>query len=211
MNLEQTEVKKITKAVFKEEIAEILNDKNIDLPFDMLGFHTVGSLSKWLSDTVIEFYLGELTQGKVIYLKNVGKLYSIKKEAGRPVRNPKTGEEMRMKETVSFKFSKGMTTKSISSEKVLPRHFCEFMETLGFNEVIAKKVYAVFTGFFDSVLNDNARIEFRGMGSFYRKTLQARKARNPKTGERIFKEARNKICFRAGRPLLIASKELHLH
>lgn len=51
------------------------------------------------------------------------------------------------------------------------------------------------------VLANNSRIEIRGFGSFSLHHRPSRQTRNPKTGEVVFSEAKNRPHFRPGKDL----------
>ena len=51
-----------------------------------------------------------------------------------------------------------------------------------------------------TLLNDG-RVEIRGFGSLQVKTMLPRKARNPKTGEKITTKSSKKVSFKAGKHL----------
>ena len=50
-------------------------------------------------------------------------------------------------------------------------------------------------------LKNDQNIEIRGFGKFSRKKNNAKYVRNPKTGEKIFKEESYKIHFKVGKTL----------
>ena len=63
-------------------------------------------------------------------------------------------------------------------------------------------VSRVVQSFIDEVIDDLARgkrIEFRDFGTFKAERLPSRRARNPRTGERVHVPDRTVIRFRAGR------------
>ena len=66
------------------------------------------------------------------------------------------------------------------------------------------EVEAVLNESFSQIINalsKNERIELRGFGTFRKKMNKAKFVRNPKTNEKIFKGASNKIHFKIGKIL----------
>ena len=53
----------------------------------------------------------------------------------------------------------------------------------------------------DSLAKDEG-IEFRGFGSFFIKSYEARQVKNPRNGEKLWMETRKKARFRASKVLL---------
>tara|TARA_Y100000590_G_scaffold81490_1_gene90561 strand:+ start:4341 stop:4628 length:288 start_codon:yes stop_codon:yes gene_type:complete len=67
-----------------------------------------------------------------------------------------------------------------------------------------KDVEKIVNIFFEKIsksLIENKRIEIRGFGSFRLKKSNARKARNPKTGESIYVNEKKGIHFKMGKTL----------
>tara|TARA_Y100000816_G_scaffold287242_1_gene269621 strand:- start:1691 stop:1975 length:285 start_codon:yes stop_codon:yes gene_type:complete len=53
-----------------------------------------------------------------------------------------------------------------------------------------------------TALKNNERVELRGWGIFYQKTLKSRNSRNPKTGENIVTPEKKSINFKMSKELL---------
>jgi len=66
--------------------------------------------------------------------------------------------------------------------------------------VVAEAVQMVFDGIIE-VLVSEGRIELRNFGVFMVKKRRARKARNPRTGERVWAPERMVVSFKAGREM----------
>ena len=61
-------------------------------------------------------------------------------------------------------------------------------------------VNAIFESMTEALLN-NQRIEVRGFGSFSIREYQARKGRNPRTGEQVFVDEKKSVHFKVGKEL----------
>ena len=67
-----------------------------------------------------------------------------------------------------------------------------------------KEVEIIINQFLDQIgknLENHDKIQLIGFGSFNAKNLEARKGRNPQTGEEITIKARRQISFMAGKEL----------
>ena len=72
-------------------------------------------------------------------------------------------------------------------------------EKVGITQIQAQEiVQCVFDGITDTLVKEG-RIELRNFGVFEVKKRKPRKARNPKTGEKVRVPARMVVTFRAGR------------
>ena len=69
------------------------------------------------------------------------------------------------------------------------------------NQKDIEKIVNIFFEKIAKSLIENKRIEIRGFGSFRIKKSNARKARNPKTGESIFVTEKKGIHFKMGKTL----------
>lgn len=75
----------------------------------------------------------------------------------------------------------------------------EKMPHLGINEIelAVKHIFEAMA----QALQNRLRIEIRGFGSFSVRHRPSRVARNPKTGEQVFIEAKHAAHFKAGKEL----------
>ena len=74
-------------------------------------------------------------------------------------------------------------------------------QEMGLTQVQAKDlIQRVFEGITETLVNEG-RIELRNFGVFEVKHRNARKARNPKTGERVDVPARQVVIFKPGREM----------
>ncbi len=65
-----------------------------------------------------------------------------------------------------------------------------------------ESVIDIFSQSIETALIDNQNIELRGFGTFFVKKMKEKYyARNPKTGELIYVEKKNKVRFRASKKL----------
>lgn len=81
----------------------------------------------------------------------------------------------------------------------LLNYLCSEFKHLPHREV-EKMFEKIISTFSDSLANGN-RIEIRNFGSFSVKKRESRTARNPKTGEKIFVEAKKSVKFRASKEM----------
>ena len=65
-----------------------------------------------------------------------------------------------------------------------------------------KTIEALFNGIETALNKDNGRIILTGFGSFSKSHQNARKGRNPQTGQEINIPARNVVKFKASKELL---------
>ena len=71
--------------------------------------------------------------------------------------------------------------------------------------ILKKDLLKVFDIFIEEImmaLKNNERVELRGWGIFYQKTLKSRNSRNPKTGENIVTPEKKSINFKMSKELL---------
>jgi integration host factor subunit beta len=67
-----------------------------------------------------------------------------------------------------------------------------------------KQSEAIVNAFFEAMrqaILSEERIEVRGFGSFSIREYDARKGRNPRTGEEVFVEAKKSVHFKVGKEL----------
>jgi len=65
----------------------------------------------------------------------------------------------------------------------------------------ASNLVDIFFGMIGETLSQDGRAELRGLGSFSVRKREARKARNPRTGESVEIGERKSVYFRAGKAL----------
>jgi len=71
-------------------------------------------------------------------------------------------------------------------------------------DLTAKEVDRVVTAFFDSVigqLQQGGRVELRGFGAFSTRARDARRGRNPRTGEPVDVDAKRVPYFKPGKEM----------
>jgi nucleoid DNA-binding protein len=77
----------------------------------------------------------------------------------------------------------------------------EISEQLGLTQLKTKEiVQKTFDAIVDTLLREK-RIELRNFGVFEVKQRKARKARNPRTGERVDVEPKNVVTFKPGKEM----------
>jgi len=77
----------------------------------------------------------------------------------------------------------------------------EISEQLGLTQLKTKEiVQKTFDAIVDTLLREK-RIELRNFGVFEVKRRKARKARNPRTGERVDVEPKNVVTFKPGKEM----------
>lgn len=195
----------ITKRVLIDEIHEYLESNRYPFKYRRVE-EIVNDFIDYLSDEVVK--------GSVVYFTTVGRIYSIVKKEGRPVRNPKTGEPYTMEATVNFKFANGsccQNKQQVERVKILKSTMIEWLtERFDNKERVATFVHSIFLDAIKLVRDENARIEIRGFGSFYSKVRLPRKGRNPKSGERVEVGEKIVVCYRAGKQVKARAKALRL-
>ena len=76
-----------------------------------------------------------------------------------------------------------------------------FAEEMGLTQIQAKEIIQrVFDGITETLLNEG-RIELRNFGVFEVKQRKPRKARNPRTGEKVKVPAKRVVTFKPGREM----------
>lgn len=63
------------------------------------------------------------------------------------------------------------------------------------------RVVSIVVDKIEKALKDNRRVELRGFGTFGVKNREASKRRNPRTGEKVFINAKKVPYFKAGKQL----------
>jgi len=77
----------------------------------------------------------------------------------------------------------------------------QISERLGMTQLKTKEiVQQTFDAIVDTLLEDG-RIELRNFGVFEVKQRKARKARNPKTGDKVFVPPKNVVTFKPGKEM----------
>ncbi len=77
----------------------------------------------------------------------------------------------------------------------------QISEKIGMTQLRTKEIVQLtFDAILDTLLEDK-RIELRNFGVFEVKQRKARKARNPKTGERVDVPAKNVVTFKPGKEM----------
>ena len=69
------------------------------------------------------------------------------------------------------------------------------------NENDIEQIFNIFTKKIISALNIGKNIEFRGFGTIKKKINRAKKVRNPKTNEQLYKDQNYKLHFKIGKVL----------
>ena len=64
-----------------------------------------------------------------------------------------------------------------------------------------EQVFNIFVKKIVSALKDNKNVELRGFGTLKKKLNKAKKVRNPKTNEKIYKKENFKLHFKTGKIL----------
>jgi integration host factor subunit beta len=86
----------------------------------------------------------------------------------------------------------------------------QISEQLGMTQLKTKEiVQKTFDAIVDTLLSER-RIELRNFGVFEVKRRKPRKARNPRTGDRVEVEAKNVVVFKAGKEMEERVRKLDL-
>ena len=64
-----------------------------------------------------------------------------------------------------------------------------------------EQVFNIFTKKIINALNEGKKVELRGFGTLKKKINKAKKVRNPKTNEKVFKKESFKLHFKIGKIL----------
>ncbi len=84
-------------------------------------------------------------------------------------------------------------------------------EELGLTQLKTKEiVQKTFDAIVETLLSER-RIELRNFGVFEVKRRKARKARNPRTGDRVEVEPKNVVVFKAGKEMEERVRKLEMH
>lgn len=160
------------------------------------------SQAKRSIDYLFKLLFENLSNGRVIYFKNLGRLKCTIKDTGRPVRNPKTGEEFIMPDTVQISFSKSASIeKNEKFGKYLHSEIIRDLEKRFKSKDAALFIYGLLEKSLREVQKDGARIEIRGFGTFSQRLRNPRVGRNPRTGDSVDLPERKMIFFKAGKLL----------
>ncbi len=71
-------------------------------------------------------------------------------------------------------------------------------------DLSVKEIERVVSAFFDSIiaqLQNNGRVELRGFGAFSTREREARRGRNPRTGESVDVDAKRVPYFKPGKEM----------
>ena len=86
----------------------------------------------------------------------------------------------------------------------------QISENLGLTQLKTKEiVQKTFDSIIETLLTEH-RIELRNFGVFEVKRRKARKARNPRTGERVDVEPKNVVTFKPGKEMEERVRQLNL-
>lgn len=72
----------------------------------------------------------------------------------------------------------------------------------GLSQIEIEKIVETFFGSIVGQLNAGGRVELRGFGSFPVRSYDARAGRNPRTGETVAVEVKNRPHFKPGKQML---------
>lgn len=160
--------------------------------------------AKEATDFFVNMISESIIHGEIIYFRNIGRIKSTYKPGGRPVRNPKTKETMKMSDTVQVSFlmtGSATPTDPITKNKLLSSDMIRILEAKFGTEKVAQHILNQFFWALREVRDDGARLEFRGLGSFFKRIRPERIGRNPKTGDSVEVEKKDYIHFRIGKGL----------
>lgn len=75
-------------------------------------------------------------------------------------------------------------------------------ENPGLSQSEVEKIVETFFGAIVTQLNAGGRVELRGFGAFSVRSYEARAGRNPRTGEKVSVDAKNRPYFKPGKQML---------
>lgn len=145
-------------------------------------------------DLLVQLITGYLSDFKMVKLKRYGTLVPHIKSGGRPVRNPKTGDAMRMGDTCTVTLSRNKQKRDKTSGKINTSDLILDLSDLISNdkgcrcdypEILSDITVRMFIKSIRDSASNDVRVEFRGLGVFKSKHIDGYLARNPKTGESV--------------------------
>lgn len=142
---------------------------------------------------------GYLKEHNSVVLKCYGKLVTLPKSGGRPVRNPKTGEEMPMRDIVTVTLGGPQGKGVVKNPRINPSKMIEDLSNNLGNSKLAHVVTDCFSRALEETTSGDTRIEIRGFGVFTSNTLKGRNGRNPKTGILVRVEPHEAKSFRVSK------------
>ena len=75
------------------------------------------------------------------------------------------------------------------------------LKHINLSESDIEQVFNIFTKKIITALKDDKNVELRGFGTFKKKINKAKKVRNPKTNEKLYKKENFKLHFKTGKIL----------
>lgn len=168
----------------KSDFAELILTK---------GITTSKFTAKQMAQDVVNLYKSAIFCRKTIYIPKLCRLNVIVK-AARPGRNPQTGEAV----TIARRHSITASNSGRGSmwNKLTKSATIRVLVTYSYTQLEAWKIIEAFYEMVRLVDAGTHRIELRGLGVFYPRTLAAGVKRNPKSGESIHKRASISVAFR---------------
>ncbi len=141
-----------------------------------------------------------------------GYLVPVNKPGGRPVRNPKTMEELPMPDSCTVKVTKNPVHRNATRRKIcssrLTSELVDRIKAKELNspyefspEIMADVVVRTFAKTLRLTAESDTRAEIRGLGTFNSKMRDSYNARNPMTGESVEVEERRKKHYKVSSKL----------
>jgi len=75
------------------------------------------------------------------------------------------------------------------------------LKHINLSESDIEQIFNIFTKKIITALKDDKNVELRGFGTFKKKVNKAKKVRNPKTNEKLYKKENFKLHFKTGKIL----------
>lgn len=149
-------------------------------------------------------------KGKILKIRDYGRLTPKIKPSGRPVRNPQKGDTYTMEEiaTVTLTKQQGHSNKDnrFTEKQFLTDFICSNPHLTKSEQELAAISAQTLFNVIRSTCNIDVKCEIRGLAVFSARMTKPRQARNPKTGETVFVPAKVKPVFSISREY---KKELH--
>ncbi|PSV00930.1 HU family DNA-binding protein [Photobacterium kishitanii] len=184
---------KITRDVLAQRIFKNANIKGVSLKD-----------SKNMLESILEHIKTSVFgKGKILRIKNYGRLTPKIKPSGRPVRNPSKGDEYFMEETATVTLTKQQGRSNKENRFTENQFILDFTSTnnkLSKYEVSLAKITA--QELFNAIRETKeigVRCEIREFAVFSSAMSNPRRARNPKTGEPVFVPSKPKAIFTISR------------
>lgn len=149
--------------------------------------------ARHIMDELFDLLFDTMVEGFPFRIKKTAKLVPYVKKGGRPVRNPKTGEEFEMPDRYVVSMSgtsnqsvrKMPHAKPVKPTSVLIKELEHRLYKVVDAHIFAKLAFETFNDVMQNLKKGDVSVEIRGLGVFSGRVIDKKIARNPKTGEKV--------------------------